>query len=44
MSRRLKAIRRPLPADPRYDSQTVSRFINQVMRRGKKSTGRGAVV
>ena len=43
MSRRLKAIRRPLPADPRYDSQTVSRFINQVMRRGKKSTAEGLV-
>jgi small subunit ribosomal protein S7 len=43
VSRRLKAIRRPLPADPRYDSQTVSRFINQVMRRGKKSTAEGLV-
>jgi small subunit ribosomal protein S7 len=43
VSRRLKAIRRPLPADPRYDSQTVSRFINQVMRRGKKSTAEGVV-
>jgi small subunit ribosomal protein S7 len=43
VSRRLKAVRRPLPADPRYDSQTVSRFINQVMRRGKKSTAEGLV-
>jgi len=37
VSRRKKAIRRPLPADPRYDSQTVSRFINHLMERGKKS-------
>jgi small subunit ribosomal protein S7 len=38
VSRRLKSINRPIPADPRYDSQTVSKFISQVMRRGKKST------
>jgi len=38
VSRRLKAIKRPIPADPRYDSQTVSKFINHVMERGKKST------
>lgn len=37
MSRRQRAIRRPIPADPRYDSQTVSRFINHLMERGKKS-------
>ena len=37
MSRRKKAIRRPVPADPRYDSQTVSKFINNLMNRGKKS-------
>lgn len=38
MSRRLKAIRRPVPADPRYDSQTVSKFVNRLMEAGKKST------
>lgn len=38
MSRRKRAIKRPIPPDPRYDSQTVSRFINQLMERGKKST------
>jgi small subunit ribosomal protein S7 len=43
VSRRLKAIKRTIPADPRYDSQTVSRFISQVMRRGKKSTAEGLV-
>lgn len=38
MSRRNKAVRRPVPADPRYDSQTVSKFINSLMYEGKKST------
>ncbi|MBI3983514.1 MAG: 30S ribosomal protein S7 [Gemmatimonadetes bacterium] len=37
MSRRQKSIRRHVPADPRYDSQTVSKFISSVMERGKKS-------
>ncbi len=41
MSRRLKSIKRHIPADPRYDSQTVSKFINNVMSRGKKSTAEG---
>jgi small subunit ribosomal protein S7 len=37
VSRRNKAIRRPLPPDPRYDSQTVSKFLNALMYQGKKS-------
>ena len=37
MSRRNKAVRRPVPPDPRYDSQTVSKFINSLMFQGKKS-------
>ena len=37
MSRRKKAVRRPVPPDPRYDSQTVSKFLNNLMERGKKS-------
>jgi len=37
VSRRKKSVRRPVPADPRYDSQTVSKFINNLMNRGKKS-------
>jgi small subunit ribosomal protein S7 len=37
MSRRKKAVKRPVPADPRYDSQTVSKFINNLMTQGKKS-------
>ena len=28
MSRRNKAVKRPVPPDPRYDSQTVSKFVN----------------
>jgi small subunit ribosomal protein S7 len=39
MSRRQRASKRPVPADPRYDSQTVSKFINNLMEKGKKSTG-----
>ena len=38
MSRRQKAIKRQIPPDPRYDSQTVSKFINHLMSAGKKST------
>ncbi|OYV63949.1 MAG: 30S ribosomal protein S7 [Gemmatimonadetes bacterium 21-71-4] len=30
-------MRRTVPPDPRYDSQTVSKFICNLMRRGKKS-------
>ncbi|MCZ6759687.1 MAG: 30S ribosomal protein S7 [Gemmatimonadetes bacterium] len=37
MSRRQKAIKRRIPPDPRYDSQTVSKFINSLMLGGKKS-------
>jgi len=37
MSRRQKAIKRPVPPDPRYDSQTVSKFINSIMVDGNKS-------
>lgn len=38
MSRRQRAPKRSVPADPRYDSQTVSKFINRLMVEGKKST------
>ena len=37
MSRRPRTVRRVVPPDPRYDSQTVSKFICNLMRRGKKS-------
>ena len=41
MSRRPRMVRRAVPADPRYDSQTVSKFICNLMRRGKKSVAEG---
>ncbi len=41
MSRRPRTIRRAAPPDPRYDSQTVSKFICNLMRRGKKSVAEG---
>ena len=37
MSRRKKSVKRPILADARYDSQTVSKFINAMMLQGKKS-------
>jgi small subunit ribosomal protein S7 len=41
MSRRKRAIKRPVPPDPRYDSQTVTKFVNRLMRDGEKSTAEG---
>jgi len=38
MSRRKKAVKRPILPDARYDSQTVAKFINVMMYQGKKST------
>ena len=38
MSRRKGSVKRPVMADARYDSQTVSKFINAMMLQGKKST------
>ena len=38
MSRRKTAVKRPVLADARYDSQTVSKFINAMMIQGKKAT------
>ncbi|HJR41552.1 MAG TPA: 30S ribosomal protein S7 [Gemmatimonadaceae bacterium] len=37
MSRRAKSVKRPVLADARYDSQTVSKFVNALMIQGKKS-------
>ena len=39
MSRRKSAVKRTILPDARYDSQTVSKFINVLMYQGKKSTG-----
>ena len=41
MSRRTRAVKRPVPPDPRYDSQTVSKFVNSLMVDGKKSLAEG---
>ncbi len=38
MSRRSRAEQRITPADPLYDSRTVTKFINNLMLDGKKST------
>ena len=38
MSRRKSSVKRPVLADARYDSQTVSKFVNVLMYQGKKST------
>ena len=37
MSRRSKAVKRTILPDARYDSQTVSKFINSLMYQGKKA-------
>ncbi len=41
MSRRKSAVKRTILPDARYDSQTVSKFINSLMVDGKKSTAEG---
>jgi len=40
---RQKKEKRDIPPDPVYDNITVSKFINQVMRKGKKETARKIV-
>jgi small subunit ribosomal protein S7 len=41
MSRRQKAVLRDPPADPKYGSQEVTRFVNVLMLDGKKSVADG---
>ncbi len=36
MSRRKSAVKRPVAPDPRYDSQTVTKFVANLMLEGKK--------
>ncbi len=43
MSRRHSAEKRPTMPDPLYGSTVLSKFINKVMERGKKSTARRIV-
>jgi small subunit ribosomal protein S7 len=38
MSRRQSAVKREIPIDPRFGSEVVSKFINNLMVDGKKST------
>jgi small subunit ribosomal protein S7 len=38
VSRRKKSVKRTILPDARYDSQTVSKFINSLMYEGKKAT------
>jgi len=37
MSRRSRAIQRDIPTDPKFDSPVVTKFVNGLMRDGKKS-------
>jgi small subunit ribosomal protein S7 len=41
VSRRKSSVKRVILPDARYDSQTVSKFINSLMQDGKKSTAEG---
>jgi small subunit ribosomal protein S7 len=41
VSRRSRAVKRTVPLDPRYDSQTVSKFVNNLMYDGNKSLAEG---
>ena len=43
MARSRKKEKRAIPPDPLYDNITVAKFINQVMRRGKKTVARKIV-
>jgi small subunit ribosomal protein S7 len=41
--RRNRAEHRSVTPDPRYNSETVARFVNSIMERGKKSLATGVV-
>src|SRR3974390_3037735 len=43
MSRRRQATRRPIPKDAKFNSQLVSRLVNTVMMRGKKTVAQRIV-
>ncbi len=43
MSRRKKAVKRDIFPDPVYNSVSVEKFINQIMKKGKKTTARKIV-
>jgi small subunit ribosomal protein S7 len=41
MARRQRAVSREVPEDPKYASESVTQFVNTLMRDGKKSTAEG---
>jgi small subunit ribosomal protein S7 len=43
MSRRRRAERRDIPSDPKYNSVELARFINKIMKWGKKTTAQRIV-
>jgi small subunit ribosomal protein S7 len=43
MSRRRRAVKRPVTKDAKFNSTLVSRLVNTVMERGKKTTAQGIV-
>src|SRR5512146_169491 len=43
MSRRRRAVSRPIPKDAKFNSSLVTRLVNTVMERGKKSVAQGIV-
>ncbi len=43
MSRRRQAVRRPIPKDAKFNSTLVTRLVNTVMERGKKSVAQQIV-
>jgi small subunit ribosomal protein S7 len=43
MPRRAKIVKRQVIADPRYNSELVTKFISKVMQRGKKGTAQRIV-
>lgn len=43
MARRRRAVKRKIPADSRFQSDTVAKFINRVMVSGKKTLARNIV-
>jgi small subunit ribosomal protein S7 len=43
MARRRQSVKRPLPEDPKFQSDLVTRLINTVMQWGKKSTAQRIV-
>lgn len=38
MPRRARVVHRPVVPDPKYHNKTITKFINRIMQRGKKST------